>query len=92
MTCRHLHRTLTRGTFPHGTPVAIYQCDHCGMALPKLETSSDVNVWGLPIFDEQSAEQGYTRVITDALDGTESKPLEAALFAKGNPHGKHNLR
>ena len=91
--CRHLHRTLTRGTFPHGTPVAVYQCDACGMAMPKDEPPADVDIWSLPAFDEQAAERGYGKAIATVFGVQPDKTQQATVYAKRvNPNARRYVR
>lgn len=93
MTCKHLHHTLTRGTFPHGTPVAVYQCDSCGVALPKVEAPADLDIWTLPAFDEQAAEQGYGKAIATVLGLQPDKTEQATTYAKRvNPNARRYVR
>lgn len=62
MKCQHKHHTLTRAYLEDGTPLAIHQCDNCGVAVPEIDPG-EVDVWNLPVFDEKLAERGYSRLI-----------------------------
>lgn len=53
MKCKHEYTTVVRGIFPHGTPVAIHQCDYCGMTLPRRDTPR-CDVWLIPALDEKA--------------------------------------
>jgi hypothetical protein len=80
--CQHRHSTPVRGFLEEGDPVAIHQCDTCGLALPALEPG-EADVWKLPEFDAAVAERGYTRLLEQAFGYTNQKAENAINYVKG---------
>lgn len=89
--CQHRHSTLTRGYLDEGDPVAIHQCDNCGVGLPNI-VPAEVDIWTLPEFDVKAAERGYTRLFEVIFDYISQKTESAINFVKATRYGQRNVR
>lgn len=61
MKCKHEYTTESRGILDDGTPVAIHQCDFCGITIPAKDAPA-ADVWKLPSVDEAAQAQAFKRV------------------------------
>lgn len=69
MKCKHDSTTIVRGTLEDNTPVAIHQCDYCGITIPAKDTPA-ADVWTLPAVDEAAFAQALKRWWTEFFDNT----------------------
>jgi hypothetical protein len=87
MTCQHAHSTLTRAYLEDGTPLAIHQCDMCGLSLPSRAPET-ADIWTLPAFDERAADRGWEWVFRELFEIAEKKLQRAVNLVKGAKSGK----
>lgn len=93
MKCRHLRSTITRAYLDDGTPLAIHQCDNCGVAMPETDTG-EPDIWQLPEFDTRASERGYERLWNLLFGKPEGKLNKIVRMVKTvNPYErKRNIR
>lgn len=89
--CQHKHSTLTRGYLDEGDPVAVHQCDNCGVALPKIQPV-EVDIWTLPEFDSKASERGYTKIFEYVFEYISQKAENAINFVKAAKYEQRNVR
>lgn len=80
--CQHRHSTVTRGYLEDGSPVAIHQCDDCGLTLPAIEPG-DVDIWALPETDTKALATAWQRIWVRLFGQVEKQLANVINFAKG---------
>lgn len=87
--CNHKNTTIVRahllenaGPFVAGEPLAIQQCDDCGMTLPGLAVEGDTDLWALPELDQDALDRGMRRNMTKIFADNAADTQRVAGFVK----------
>lgn len=87
--CKHQHTTVVYDTLDDGSPVAIHQCDMCGMTVPTHPTDVPGDELGtLPNIDMTALEKEMTRRWREVL--SLPRDLDKMILRKQEPKAEED--